>query len=215
MGKPDLSKQGMQRFFLYHSEKLILAACIAAMGLFFWMGYSAEIFRDRSPNELSDLATQAGKHILNDTSWDKIEGLRQGDDQIVKRIVESQGKLEAGNYPHGVLSVKVKTKEPRKDPRLYKPVDLMAFQFTAPLIITPILEANQQLGDPLEEFPIAMGTSGSDFGGRGGSGGIGPPGMGRASWHGRTSRYGRRTSRHWRRTSRHGRRTSRHGRISI
>ncbi len=181
MKKPDFSKQGIQRFFLFHSEKLVLAAAFGLLGWFFWMGYSSDVFREKSPNQLSSLADQADQYILSETSWEKIEELRQADDKVVERIKDGLNKLDADDYPIGPWSVRVATLEPRTDPRLFKPTDLMAYQFTAPVILSP--KSSARLTDPLAEFPLASerATSGSGaedtpaagFGGFGPSGGRG------------------------------------------
>jgi uncharacterized membrane protein YgcG len=191
MKKPDFSKQGIQRFFLYHTEKLVLALAVVLLGLFFWMGYSSDVFREKLPNELSNLADQADRHILSDTNWEKIETFREADDKVVERIKDGMNKLDADDYQYGPWSVRVATREPRTDPGLIKPTDLMAFQFNAPVILSPP-PPRANLIDPLAELPIAMEkkADSSRRGGRPeGGGGLdggraGPGGLGRGGGRG-------------------------------
>ena len=70
----------MKKFFRLHTEKLILGTCIVLLGLFFWMGFQAKPFADKTPDELSKMADQADQHILSPTSWDSIKEFRNGDD---------------------------------------------------------------------------------------------------------------------------------------
>ena len=183
MKKPDFSKQGIQRFFLFHSEKLVLAAAFGLLGWFFWMGYSSDVFREKAPNQLASLADQADQYILSDTSWEKIEELHQADDKVVDRIKDGLNKLDADDYPIGPWSVRVATLEPRTDPRLFKPTDLMAYQFTAPVILSPQNQGSARLTDPLADLPLASEKAvaesgaadnpGADLGGFGTFGGRG------------------------------------------
>ncbi|MCP4778517.1 MAG: hypothetical protein GY880_30235, partial [Planctomycetaceae bacterium] len=78
MMKPDFSKAAMQKFFLYHTEKLIIVVALIAMAAFFWIGFGIKPYSDKSPDELVKLAKEAERYIDSETSWDEIKSYRTG-----------------------------------------------------------------------------------------------------------------------------------------
>ena len=65
MKKPkiDLSKEGIQRFFLHHVEKVILLLAFVGFCAFLWLGVSTEKFADTDPQKLSQQADSADRYI--------------------------------------------------------------------------------------------------------------------------------------------------------
>ncbi len=153
MKKPDLSKQGLKRFFLYHSEKLVLGLAILLLGLFFWLGFSAPVFNKKTPTQLTELARQADQYIVSETNWEKISviDVRKADDKIVAKITEGSTKVDAAKYPFGFWSVKALTLGLRSDPALLEPQELMAFQMVAPVLFSP----KTTVVDPFGDLPLA------------------------------------------------------------
>jgi hypothetical protein len=190
MKKPDFSKEGMKKFFLYHSEKLILGVSLGLMGLFFWLGFSGKPFKDKTPSDLVGLADQAQQYIVNETSWEQIRGAdaRQGELDLVNRIQVGNQAVEVSNYPFGFWSIRAKTPATRKDPQLLPPKDLVATHVVQPVIFSPRrLRANAPVDDPLADLELAeapsslSGERGGALGGRAdgrGRGGRDPSGRG-------------------------------------
>ena len=86
MKMPDFSKAAMQKFFLYHTEKLILVVAIISMAAFFWIGFGIKPYSDKTPDELVKMAKDAERYIESASSWDDIKSSREGRknvDQIV------------------------------------------------------------------------------------------------------------------------------------
>ncbi len=140
MKKPniDLSKQGIQKFLLYHVEKIILVVGLVLLGLFFWLGFSTEKFDKQTPKGLVDLSQRAHSHIVSDASWNEIAQFRKADDSAPERIEQAEGKLiPADAYPYEyVLGTPVMTAGLRKDPELNPPQYLMADSFPASVLLT-------------------------------------------------------------------------------
>ncbi len=156
MKKPDFSKKGLKTFFLYHSEKLILAVAFCLLGLFLWLGTKANVFDGKTPGQLSDLAKRADQYIVSPTSWDEVSKLevRQAKDNIVETIEQGNNKIDPSKYPFGPWSVKAQTLEPRKDPALFEPRDLVAHVMSAPVILSPA-NIGEPVSDPMAELPLA------------------------------------------------------------
>lgn len=137
MMKPDLSKEGMKKFFLYHTEKLILGACLLLLGLFFWMGFKTETFDKTTPAKLRDLAEQADRYILKDTAWTEIAEKRQGDKDVLNTIIDSEGSVRATDFVVDPISgIACRALEPRQDPEIFGIEKLEADVITAPVIVT-------------------------------------------------------------------------------
>ncbi len=156
MKKPDFSKQGLSRFFLYHSEKLVLAVALLLLGLFFWLGFSSPVFDKKTPTQLTELARQADQYIVSEINWEKISEIdvRKADDKIVAKITEGSAKVDAAKYPFGFWSVKALTLGLRSDPALLEPQELMAFQMVAPVLFSP----KATVVDPFEDLDLAKAS---------------------------------------------------------
>jgi hypothetical protein len=180
--KLDLSKAGLKRFFLYHAEKLILGLAIALMGVFFWLGYSVKPFSEKTPSQLNTLADEAGRYIVNPSSWEEVRQHenRQGDLKIVEKIERGDRAIDITQIPFGIWSIRAKTLDLRKDPELLPPKDLVAVHFRAPMII----ESPSRLADNLSRLPLA--SAGRPANGAGGGGaGLGGVGVGGGAAGGR------------------------------
>ncbi len=185
MAKLDLSKQGLQRFFLSHSEKLVIGLCTVGLGVLAWAGWNSPSFRDDTPGGLSVKATQQAEEYLNrPDSWDSIQGFRKlpSDPQIeVSRKTDLDPALFTMDSLVGPM---VKTADLRKDPALVLLQQPMVHAFTAPVLLVPASGVSR-----LGELPLATGgapAEGGDDGrgagggdsGRGGGGDTGVPGGG-------------------------------------
>jgi len=186
--KVDLSKAGFKRFFLYHAEKLILGLAIVLTGVFFWLGYSVKPFSEKTPSQLNNLADDAGRYIVNATSWDEVKEHenRQADMKIVEKIQRGDQAIDITQIPFGVWSIRAKTLDLRKDPELLAPKDLVAFHFRSPMI----LESSGRLADNLSRLPLASTGRSGDGGGGGGLGGVGLGGLGGGGARGAGGRDG-------------------------
>lgn len=165
MMKPDFSKDGLKRFFLYHAEKIILGVSVLLMGLFFWLGFNAQPFKEKSPSDLASMAGQAEQYIAKADSWDQIREVdaRKGETDLVKRIQAGNEAIEVASYPFGFWSIRAKTLSTRKDPQLVSAQDLVATHFIAPLFFTPSnLSSDVEAKDPLSEFPLVSDEASDD-----------------------------------------------------
>ena len=171
MFKPDFSKPAMQKFFLHHTEKIILAVCILLLGLFFWMGFQAKPFDTKTPEQLSQLATQAGQHIQKDTSWEDIKEFRKGNDKVKETIVSAEASVKPDDFVFApMIGTVAATLDPRMDPIVEPVKEPIAEVFTAPVLIT----MNRQFTDPFSDFPPAGDPTAAAAGGA--RGGLGNPG---------------------------------------
>ena len=171
MAKLDLSKDGISRFFLHHIEKIILALAILAMGIFFYLGMSTPAYTEKTPDQLSQLASSAGAHITK-AGWDDLKEFRVSDDKAVERI-DSISPVEIAKFDVGRFSgIRAKTRGRRPDPSLDLaiPTEFEIQVVQAPLIVN----GTDQIG----ELPLATDSDDGNEGGRGG--GLGAGGAGTA-----------------------------------
>ena len=160
MKKPSLSKQSIGNFFLHHTEKLILALCLALFGLFFWMGLKTKPFDTASPSDVVRMSERADKHVKNPAVWDAIKPYRKGNTDVLG-VIESSGRLRADSYKvDSFTGIPAKTLDARMDPVLERPEHPHARHFRAPLLIAmsgpfrnPYLEMT-----PLSSAEIGSGT---------------------------------------------------------
>ena len=154
MKKPDLSKSAIQAFFLYHSEKLILAAAVVLLGVFFWMGFKSKPFSEKTPDELAKMADRAEQYIRSGASWDSIKDFRKGSKEVAD-VVRDDGGVDPALYKiDPITGIVARTLDPRTDPVVLGVSDVEATMFTAPLIVAlsrPLIQ------DPFSEFPSAAG----------------------------------------------------------
>lgn len=173
MIKPDFSKAAMQKFFLLHTEKLILGVSVILLGLFFWMGFQVKPFDKKTPDQLSKIADDADRHILESTSWEKIKGFREGDDQVLGKIVSAEASVKPEEF---LIETMVGTVAATKDPRT-DPIILPVIEPTISVLTSPVLlSVNTQAADPILEF--APAPADESAGGRGGGLGPGLGGLG-------------------------------------
>ncbi|MCH2183655.1 MAG: hypothetical protein MK108_16780 [Mariniblastus sp.] len=172
-------------FLLYHVEKIILLAAVVLLGLFLWWGYNTDVFNEKTPSQLRQMASQANGYIENGESWTKIAEHRKADSDSHLRI-EQASKVFIGTdqYKRGrLLGTKAKTLGMRKDPILRAPIEIVAVPLYVPLLInnpdgqelaiSSLPPAGQ--ADPDEEDEEEEGNGGGpggpgdlgDFGGRG------------------------------------------------
>ena len=139
MKKPniDLSKQGINTFLLHHVEKIILALGFAALGVFFWLGFSTEKFDKQTPKGLVDLSQRAHTHIVSDASWNEISEFRKAKDDAPERIQQAESKrIKPEAYPYQYFTgTPVMTAGLRKDPELNPPQYLMATSFPVSVLL--------------------------------------------------------------------------------
>lgn len=156
MKKPDLSKTAMKRFFLLHSEKVVLGIAVALFGLFAWMGYNSPLFNEKTPAELSRMADDADTYILSPTAWDKFKDLRKGNDQAVAIIERAANSIKVEDFQmRPVSGIAIMTRAKRKDPDIYPIIDPHAV-----LIRTAVIahDANG-VTDPLSDWPLAVAST--------------------------------------------------------
>jgi hypothetical protein len=135
MKMPDFSKAAMQKFFLYHTEKLILVVAIISMAAFFWIGFGIKPYSDKSPDDLVKMAKDAERYIESATSWDDIKSSREGR-KNVDQIVRDGGKVDASIYQTDPFTgIAARTLDARLDPSIFGIIDPEAVVFTAPLLI--------------------------------------------------------------------------------
>ncbi len=167
MKKPDFSKQALSKFFLHHTEKLVLGLCLIMFGVFFWMGWKKTPFNEVTPSELVNLANQAENYMLAD-NWELIKPHRVGNPNVLDDILkaEGEGKLKPTDYIIDLLSgIPAKTLDARQDPVIQRPTDLRGFSITAPVMIAmsePFKDAY------LENSPVSVPDAGGFGGGLGG-----------------------------------------------
>ena len=184
MKKPSLSKQSIGNFFLHHTEKLILALCLALFGLFLWMGLKTKPFDTHSPSDVVSMTDRANTHVKNPAVWDSIKPFRKGNTDVLG-VIENSPRLKADSYKVDTLTgIPAKTLDARKDPVLESPQFPQAQHFTAPLVIAMTERfADEFLNLPPVSAPeLGSATRGGpdeyveeedededeDFGGRGG-----------------------------------------------
>ncbi len=167
MKKPnfDFSKAGLQKFFLHHSEKVILTIAVVLTGVFFWIGFQAEVFTDKKPKELSQDADRAHAYMVRNTNWEQLKDFRKGDKTVDARI-ENSDKLvnldQLGpNYNDGLITgVPTRSLAKRSDPAIIQPTELMARTFTATLLVNSI--ADKPADRTLRSLPVAGTVEESD-----------------------------------------------------
>ena len=163
MKKPDLSKEGMQEFFLLHAEKVVLGVCLVLSGLFLWMGMKKEPFTEKTPSELTSLAQQVDTYIRQPTAWEKLSEFRKGRTNA-DEIVSSNEVVKGSDYAFGSFrGTPAATAALRTDPEIFPPVKAVADVFTAPLLI----QSNKPT--PLDRLTMAPGMETANQ-----SGGLGP-----------------------------------------
>jgi len=184
MKKPDFSKAAMQKFFLYHTEKLIIVVALIAMAAFFWIGFGIKPYSDKSPDELVKLAKEAERYIDSETSWDEIKSYRTGR-KNVDQIVRDGSKVDASIYEVDPFTgIAARTLDARLDPSIFGIIEPEAVVFTAPLLVD--IGATVDLfaayptapSDGLDETDNGMGGFDSGFGLGGDDGGEEEPGGG-------------------------------------
>ena len=182
MMKPDFSKAAMQKFFLYHTEKLIIVVALIAMAAFFWIGFGIKPYSDKSPDELVKLAKEAERYIDSETSWDEIKSYRTGR-KNVDQIVRDGSKVDASIYEVDPFTgIAARTLDARLDPSIFGIIEPEAVVFTAPLLVD--IGATVDLfaayptapSDGLDETDNGMGGFDSGFGLGGDDGGEEEPG---------------------------------------
>ncbi len=166
MAKPDFSKQGMQDFFLYHTEKLILALSVILLGLFFWMGYKTPQVSLGTPSDLSKKADQAEQYVVKATAWEEIAEFRKGDKNVKAEIDAAVGNVKPSDFIIDAFSgIAARSLEPRVDPTIYPVEQLHASVFSSAMIISfgkPVPG-----GDPFSHMSMVVDESADDAMGMG------------------------------------------------
>lgn len=185
--RPDFSKQGMQNFFLYHTEKLVLFVCVALMGVFLWMGLQNKPYTEKNPSDLIQLTERANEYIEKDTWSEKLAEHRKGRANAPE-ILKNRKDVDGGDYMvEAFRGTAAATLQPRNDPAILKPEQLIADVLPATILVnTPdgFAQVNQLSPAPGE----LVTTAGPGFGGGGfdpendpedgGAGDFGDPGPG-------------------------------------
>ena len=189
MKMPSLDSASIKRFFLYHCEKLILVLSIVLLGLFFWFGYSTPTFEKATPTKMVENAKSANRYMNSNEAWSKIADLRQGDDEVVDRIMQV-ANVEPTLFDIGPASYPVKRDSLRRDiEMLASPFSLALQSFVAPTliqprkgrVIDPLVSAppvSPKLGDDDDKESDSMMGPGMGMSGGPGMGMSGGPGMG-------------------------------------
>lgn len=186
MAKLDLSKQGLQTFFLNHAEKLVIGLCTVGLGALAWAGWNTPAFTDDTPGGLSAKATQQAEAYLNrPDAWESIEAFRKLPSDP-RTEVSRKTELDAALFTmDSLVGPLVKTADLRKDPALVQLQQPAVHAFTAPVLLVPGVGISR-----LGELPLASagaapagngggGRGGGDSGrGGGGATGSGAPGVG-------------------------------------
>ncbi|MEL7500640.1 MAG: hypothetical protein AAFN77_23810 [Planctomycetota bacterium] len=205
--KPDFSKEGLQAFFLHHTEKVILGVCVVLFGLFLWLGLGNEAYTDKDPTALVNLNTQANSYINNDKNWNKMAEFRQGRanaPDIIKSKVDVDGSKYIVDAFRGTAAA---TLAPRSDPAILRPEKMVASVFPATVLISSTkgyAEVNtlqmapgdrmsaggfdSDMGDFGGSDPSDSGEDEGDLGGEDDRNGDGGYGAGRGAGSGRSSR---------------------------
>ena len=165
MKKPSLSKQSIGNFFLHHTEKLILALCLALFGLFLWMGLKAEPFDKSSPSDLVRLNDLATDHVNSPKVWDAIKPFRKGRTDVLGAIERSEHNgLKAGAFSIDTLTgIPAKTLDARMDPAIQTPQQPIAFHFRAPLLVASRAESPFSELSPISSPEINRGSGGRNY----------------------------------------------------
>ena len=131
------SGSSIKRFFIYHCEKLILALSIVLFGLFFYFGYSTPDFTKSTPSKMVEQANRVHVQMTSPEAWNKIREAREGDGEVVNRIVRS-ADFTATDYEIGPASYPVKKSSLRKDAVVVAPEALVATPFYEQILIQPL-----------------------------------------------------------------------------
>ena len=158
------SGSSVQRFLIYHCEKLILALSIILFGLFFWFGYSTPSFEKSTPSKMVDQANRVHVQMTSPEAWNKIREAREGDGEVINRIMGSSD-FSAADYAIGPASYPVKKSSLRKDATILAPESLVATPFYESILIQPIRGLNPS-DDPL---PVSLYETVGAMRGGGGS----------------------------------------------
>ena len=139
MKKPkiDLSKEGMQKFFLHHIEKVILAFALVGFAVFLWLGVSADKFSDFDPQQLSQKADSADRYVNDSEAWNKVVDKRIGWDNA-HVIIKNTKDLSLDGLKYDKISTLLKSRGLRKDVdlNLAKPQFVETNIVRAPIFIT-------------------------------------------------------------------------------
>ena len=136
MKKPDLSKEGMQEFFLLHSEKVVLGICLVLFGVFLWLGLKKEPYTEKTPSDLDNLAKQADEYIRQPTAWETLSEHRKGRTNAAE-IVASSEVVKGSDYAVGSFrGTPAATAAVRKDPAIFAPERAVASVITAPILFS-------------------------------------------------------------------------------
>jgi len=166
MKKPDFSKAAMSKFFLHHTEKLVLGVSLVLLGLFFWMGFKAKPFAEKTPDDLAKMADRAGQYIQSDTSWDAIKPYRNGFKDVDK-VIKNNSTVTASKYNIDPFTgIVAATLAPRTDPALLRIIEPEIDVFSGPMVLA--LNTSMQV-DPFADHPFApaseLPVGGSNSGG--------------------------------------------------
>ena len=136
MKTPDLSTAAMKKFFLYHSEKLILGISVLLLGLFCWIGWNTKPFTEKTPGELVNMADRADDYIHSLTSWERMKPFRNGEGQLLSKIKDANNVVNPERYMvEPFTGSVVATLAPRLDPTVFPVIEPHAEVFTAPVVI--------------------------------------------------------------------------------
>ena len=157
MKKPNLSSAAIKDFFLFHVEKVILLIGIVLLGLFFWFGYSTEVYDKITPKKLADKARNVNRQMVLVGNWDSIKSFREGDDKVLERVMGVK-PIETEQFIMGPASFPIKRESLRQDVEIAAPRNPVVQSFAATVLI------RERDKDPLEGFSVVLPETATAFG---------------------------------------------------
>jgi hypothetical protein len=135
MSRFRFDKNSIGGFFLNHFEKLIFALGVFAVLALIYFGTKTKYYTKTDPEKLDSKTTSAIAYIERDDSWKEIEPFRLALTDTAEQIKNSP-PLEPEKYQYNhLLSTRLRSQNPRFDPELKKPQDMLATLVTAPIVI--------------------------------------------------------------------------------
>lgn len=157
------NKESIQNFMLMHAEKLILAGCLAAAGLFVWMSMgSGDSQQTKLPSDLKKSAQSAQAHIDRD-AWDTLAPHRQGQSAAKEHIVNAP-RVDGDQFSFTLLGSPAAALDARQDPTIFAPEQPIATRFRTGVMLN-LANVESPLADLAPASGIGFqGGGGDDYG---------------------------------------------------
>lgn len=124
-----MNGDAIQKFFVQHIEKIVLAGICAFAIFLIYQGLGFEMYRDKlQPNALKERAEMVRNSIDDDHTEAVLKRLPEDDSRpYEERIQQLQNKIPFNQYPHALLEPKsIDESIKRADVKLSNPVELQA-----------------------------------------------------------------------------------------